>query len=158
MPCKDGPIDAAEATQCAARYLLYRDGIDVLVNDVAVETDTQVGQVADAQRRVEILVVGYEQWVHAQPVLDQIDHIVGILPAGHGDDAVVVVSRPAAVGLDETLQLLPSSSPVEPVLLFVNATARTDTLFIQSQSQRMCRGIQATFAELNFRHQISRNR
>ncbi len=152
LPGQAMPVDAAETPQRCARDLLDRNRVDVLYQDVAIEADAQVRQVADTQRRVEVLVVGDQQRVQSQAVLDQVHDVMGIVGPRHRHDAIVVAAVAASIGGDQRLQLVPARLPVEAVLLLVDAATRADAFFIQREAERMIRGVEAAPAGFRFGH------
>lgn len=147
LPGDARPVDAAELAQAGARDRPHRERVHVLDEDVAVEADAQVGEVADAERRIEILVVGHQQRIEPEPLLDRVHDEVGIVSARDRNDAVVVAGA-AAVRLHEFLEAPPARLPVEAVLLFVDAATRADAFIVKRQPERMVGRIEAAFAGL----------
>ena len=117
------PVHAPELTQGSARDLLDRHRVDVLDQDVAIESDSKIGQVLNPQRRVEVLVVCDQERVQSQALLDDVNDEVGVMRPSDRNDAVVRLARPAAIGLDHRFEHSPAQVPVERVFLFVDTTA-----------------------------------
>ncbi len=140
------PVVAAEVAQRRAGDLLHRVRVDVLLDQVAVEADAQVRQVADAQRCVEVLVVGDQQRVQSESLLDEVDDVVRIARAADGHDAVVGLSAAAAVRRHQRFEALPALGPVEAVLLLVHTAAGADALGVEHQPERVRAGVQAAAA------------
>src|SRR2546421_334599 len=66
LPGEDRPINAAGTAQAGPRDPLYRLGVHVLHENVAIEADAEVREIANAERRVEILIVSDEQRVEPE--------------------------------------------------------------------------------------------
>ena len=146
LPRQAMPVQAAQFAQRGAGELLHRPRVDVLHQDVAVHLDAQVGEVADAQGRVEVLVVADQQRVQPQLLLHQVHDPVRIVGAADRHDAVVVVAAFAAIRCNQRLKLAPACGPVQAVFLFVDAAARADAFLIQHQAQRVVGGVEAAGA------------
>jgi len=137
LTCEAGPVHATQFAKGGTCDVTHGHGVHVLDHDVAVELDAQVSQVADAQRRVEVLVVCHQQWVHAQSVLDCVDYEVAVVASRDRDDAVISAPRFNLVGRDEVFQLLPTDTPIQGVLLFVDTATAANAFVVQLQTQWM---------------------
>src|SRR5205823_2459646 len=137
---------------------LHRFGVHVLHENVAVEANAEVREIADAERRVEVLIVGDEQRVEPEAFLHEMDDEIAVVRAGHRHDAVVIVARAAAVGLDDGFELAPALGPVEPVLLLMYAAARANPFRVEREAERMRRAVEAAPAEADVAHEIASGR
>ncbi len=104
------------------------------MKNVTVETNAKIRKISYTQRGIEILVVRHQEWIEPQPLFDQMNDIVGILSARDRNDAIVIIPSPGVVWFYQALKLLPSSSPIQLVFFFMDATTGADALLIQSQT------------------------